>query len=698
MSSIVKPFADAVAVKRTRGNNVFIPSMAAYYHGMSGSRSARLAAVVAIIAACGGGQKTVRRPGEEYLADIRIEATTKAFKPANIIPGLQLNRVKGKRALDEYQLSLDVTRIEGTFQKYGYFAAKVTPRVERKGLQQIVIFHVDEGPRATATVDIIGLPPDVDPKKARELVEIKDGEPFTYDAFDAAKTPMLALVENAGYAKVVMQAAVVADKAANTAVLQYAFDPGPRSTFGAVEIVGVTGPLADAARARVTFKPGDGYSTKAIAETQEAISGIGMFSSVRVDADRSSSDAVVPVRVQLTEALHWEARGGLGFGIDQLSYNFRLRGSLSHTGWPTPLSTLSLEARPALVILRESCGVLDLLQLDCTAPAGQPLVEPRIHVLGSAVQQDFIRTGVKAEVDGGYDYITLEGYLEQGPLAQVGLDSALGWSRLQGHIGWKFGYYTFSNLSLALAGATPTTVGEIGPLDPTKGAELGIDPDKPERLGAFTQSIELDLRDNPVEPTYGAYALIKLAEGTAAAGGAYDYFQLTPELRGYAHLGGTVFAARARYGTIFGAIPPTERYYAGGASSQRGFSDRHLSPEADVVEAVADPMGNVALQTVSSVVIGGASLFETGIEVRRHFEPFGIKAGGVVFLDGGDVTERPDLLHIDNLHWAVGAGLRLYYLPIGPIRFELARRLNRSEESPSAGEKWNFILSVGEAF
>jgi outer membrane protein assembly factor BamA len=694
MSSIVKPFADAVAVKRTRGNNVFIPSMAAYYHGMSGLRSARLAAVVvAIVAACGGGQKTVRRPGEEYLAEIRIETTTKAFNPKNIIPGLQLNRVKGKRALDEYQLSLDVTRIEGTFQKYGYFAAKVTPRVERKGLQQIVIFHVDEGPRATATVDIIGLPPDVDPKKARELVDIKDGDPFTYDAFDAAKTPMLALVENAGYAKVVMQAAVIADKAANTAVLQYAFDPGPRSTFGTVDIVGVTGPLAEAARARVTFKPGDGYSTKALAETQEAISGIGMFSSVRVDADRSSSDAVVPVRVQLTEALHWEARGGIGFGIDQLSYNFRLRGSLSHTGWPTPLSTLSLEARPALVILRESCGVLDLLQLDCTAPPEQPLVEPRIHVLGSAVQQDFIRTGVKAEVDGGYDYITLEGYLEQGPLAQVGLDSALGWSRLHGHIGWKFANYTFSNLSVALAPDPEAVAGDPMPLNPMKAVELGLD--HPERLGAFTQSVELDLRDNPVEPTSGAYALVKLAEGTIAAGGAYDYFQVTPEVRGYAHLGGTVFAARARYGTIFGDVPPTERYYAGGASSQRGFSDRHLSPEAEAV--TVDAMGN--LTTTDKVVIGGASLFETGIEVRRHFEPFGIKAGGVVFLDGGDVAESPEFLHLDNLHWAVGAGVRRYYLPIGPIRFELARRLNRTKPTdPSYGENWNFILSVGEAF
>src|SRR5688572_32477590 len=37
-----------------------------------------------------------------------------------------------------------------------------------------------------------------------------------------------------------------------------------------------------------------------------------------------------------------------------------------------------------------------------------------------------------------------------------------------------------------------------------------------------------------------------------------------------------------------------------------------------------------------SVVIGGAGLFETGVEVRRHWEPWGIKAGWVVFVDGGD--------------------------------------------------------------
>jgi translocation and assembly module TamA len=692
MSSIVKPFAVAVAVNRTSGNNVFIPSMAAYYHEMSGLRSVVLLAV-AVLAACGGAQRTTRRPGEEYLAEIRIEAKTKAFNPKNIIPGLSLNRAVGKRALDEYQLSLDVTRVQGTFHKHGYFAAQVTPRVERKGDKQIVIFHVEVGPQATARVTIEGLPPEVDPKKARALVRTKDGAPFDYDAFDEAKTPMLALVENAGYAHAVMQGAVLADTAANTATLQYVFDPGPRSTFGDVEIVGVTGPLADAARARVSFKRGDGYSTSALARSQEAIYGIGMFSSVRIDADRTSVGAVVPVRIQLTEALHWEARGGLGLGIDTLSYNFRLRGSLSHTGWPTPLSTLSLEARPALTVLRDHCPVLGLVKLrgECVTSDSDPSfpLEPRIRVLGSAVQQDFVRAGVKGELDGGYDYVTYEAYLQQGPLAQVGIDSALGTPRLQGHLGWKFANYGFSKLHPALDNTPPAGATEM-PEQPELAALLGID--HPERLGAFTQTVELDLRDNPVEPTKGAYAQIKLAEGTIAAGGSYDYLQIIPEIRGYYSLAGTVFAAHARVGAILGDVPPTERFYAGGAASQRGFSDRRLSPEA---RALSTTDGTVT----SSVVIGGAGLLETGVEVRRHWEPWGIKAGWVVFVDGGDVTLTPSELDPGHLHWAVGAGLRFFYLPIGPIRLELARRLNRTGDGePSGDERYNFILSVGEAF
>ncbi len=60
-------------------------------------------------------------------------------------------------------------------------------------------------------------------------------------------------------------------------------------------------------------------------------------------------------------------------------------------------------------------------------------------------------------------------------------------------------------------------------------------------------------------------------------------------MRGYVPLGPAVLALRARLGVILGAVPVTERYYAGGAVSQRGFSERRLSPASRACRSAAPP-------------------------------------------------------------------------------------------------------------
>ena len=163
-----------------------------------------------------------------------------------------------------------------------------------------------------------------------------------------------------------------------------------------------------------------------------------------------------------------------------------------------------------------------------------------------------------------------------------------------------------------------------------------------------------------------------------------------PDLRGYLPLGSAVLAAHARLGVIFGDVAPTERFYSGGASSQRGFPERHLSPSVTGVDSSGDD---------STVPVGGAAMFETGIELRAPFEVWDIPMGAAVFLDGGDVTNTPGELDVTKLHWAAGVSLRPYYLPIGPIRLDLAYRLNRTGPGePLPGERWSFIFSLGEAF
>jgi outer membrane protein assembly factor BamA len=641
--------------------------MAAYYHGMS---RLRVACACAVLAACGGAAKRVRKPGEEYLAAIRFEGVTLSHE--GLVSGLALERNReAGRPIDEYQLGLDTERIVGLYHRRGYFSAKVTPRVERKGDATTLVFHVEEGPRAVVSVVITGLPPEVPYAEARALVPVANGSAFDYDLFDEAKAPLLARVENAGYAHARLDAQVLADRGKARATLRYAIDPGPRVVFGPVTITGVNAALAAAARARMPIREGQPYSTKLVAQAQEAIYGIRRFASVRVDVDRMGEATVLPVKVVLTEDKRWEARAGVGAGFDTLTYQARLRGSLSHAGWPTPLTTLGVDFRPALTVLRDDCAFYKAFGCD---------YEPRIRLIGTAAQKDFLRPDVTADLEGGIDYLKLEAYTMSGERVRLGIDAPFFGHRVQARVGWQFAYYNFDGLSPAV---DPMTAA-----DPMLASRLGIL--APERLGAFSETLAIDLRDNQLSPRLGAYGELRVTHGGAYAGGAFDYVQLMPELRGFLPLGRAVLAGHARYGVIRGDVPPSERFYAGGAASQRGFPERHLSPAATGMDAD----GNTV-----TVPIGGAAMVEAGVELRVPFVLFGVPMGAAAFLDGGDVTNTPGELALGNLHWAAGVSWRPWYFALGPIRLDFAYRVNRTGTGdPLPGAHWNFVFSLGEAF
>lgn len=644
--------------------------MAAYYHGMS---LLRALTVLAALAACGGGASNrVRRPGTEYLAAIRFEGVSLGHD--GLLSGLALKRNRDAgRSIDEYQLGLDTQRIIGLYQRRGYFSVQVTPRVERKGDATTLIFKVVEGPRATVSVVLTGLPPEIPYEEARALIPVENGSPFDYDLFDAGKSPLLATVENAGYAHARLDAQVLADRGKARATLRYAIDPGQKATFGPITISGVEGPLAEAARNRLPFAEGDLYSTKRVAQAQQAIYGMRRFAAVRIDVDRMSDATVLPVKIALTEGPRSEARAGIGLGFDTLTYQGRLRGSLTHVGWPSPLTTLGVEFRPAYTVLRDNCAFWEVWACD---------YEPRIRLLGTAAQQDFLRRDVKADVEGGLDYLKLEAYTTTGARMRVGIGKPFLDQRVQVRVGWQLGYYRFPDLS-------PAVDPEPGRADdPTIAMQLGIT--QRERLAAFSETIAVDFRDNAIAPRLGVYAELRITHGGSYAGGAYAYTQLMPELRGYVPLGRAVLAAHGRLGVIRGDVAPTERFYAGGAASQRGFPERHLSPSA----TGTDEDGNTV-----TVPIGGAAMLETSVELRVPFELFAIPMGAAVFLDGGDVTMTPGELDAGNLHWATGLSFRPFYLPIGPIRLDLAYRLNRTGAgNPLPGERWSFLFSLGEAF
>jgi outer membrane translocation and assembly module TamA len=72
--------------------------------------------------------------------------------------------------------------------------------------------------------------------------------------------------------------------------------------------------------------------------------------------------------------------------------------------------------------------------------------------------------------------------------------------------------------------------------------------------------------------------------------------------------------------------------------------------------------------------------------------------GGVLFIDGGDVTETASELRLLHLCWAAGFGVRVHTI-VGPVRADIGYRLNRmGPTDPEPGSTFACHISLGEAF
>ncbi|MGN6110703.1 MAG: POTRA domain-containing protein, partial [Kofleriaceae bacterium] len=341
------------------------------------SRSWLLALVAALLAAC-GPRRAPRRPGDEYLKGIVIEGN-RQLSDKTLTTGLALLRGKKRgRSPDPYLIQVDAERIRGEYLRHGFFSVEVRSRVERSGDAATVVYTVHEGTRAPTRVVIEGLPadPDLSIAKVRAQLPLRDGQPFDYAVYDAAKPMVLAAVTNAGYAHAKLDATIYADRTNHEAVVELRFDPGPKARFGEVEITGVEGALAEAVRARLQFTEGDHYSARAITATQRRLYAMARFSTVQVQVEPDPSRApVVKVKVAVSEAARREIRLGGGFGMDPTAYEVRGRVGYTIVGWPRPLDTATFDLRPAYAYLRDA-GTW----------------QPRIRALGKLERQDLLWT------------------------------------------------------------------------------------------------------------------------------------------------------------------------------------------------------------------------------------------------------------------------------------------------------------------
>src|SRR5262249_8621141 len=191
-------------------------------------------------------------------------------------------------------------------------------------------------------------------------------------------------------------------------------------------------------------------------------------------------------------------------------------------------------------------------------------------------------------------------------------------------------------------------------------SELGRE-DTPRNLSTISGIYINDTRDNYLDPEKGFFTSTDLSL-TSRLIGSNNYVSLFTQNSYYRKLPRSLqFAGSLRFGTAypFGgdvSIPISERFFAGGGSSLRGFDTDHAGP----------------LDAVTNQPVGGNALFITNVEIRAPLLRSVWLAG---FYDTGNVFRTLSEISLSKFSHTVGFGIRIK-TPFGPLRFDYGFNLN----------------------
>ena len=236
------------------------------------------------------------------------------------------------------------------------------------------------------------------------------------------------------------------------------------------------------------------------------------------------------------------------------------------------------------------------------------------------------------------------------------------------------------------------------------------------RLAPVMLTALIDRSDDPLDPTRGYMARLDIEDASTLTLSDYRYRRAFFDIAEYNHHGlANTYAAHLRIGWVRGGdvIHPTKLFYAGGASSVRGFATNQLGPRIltisperltdgtktghCTVASIADASCNANLvdglkdSEFNPQPLGGTSLLEGSVEYRI---PIGFqrKLSLAGFIDGavvgaGSLPTLDTFLHLTRGTSAVtpGVGIR-YKSPVGPIRVDFGYNPSKPSELPVATE------------
>ncbi len=508
------------------------------------------------------------------------------------------------------------TEIERALQPFGYYEPRIRSTLQRKEADWLARYDVDAGaPTVVDGVEIRAVGGGSEEPAVRAALAsagFAAGEPLRHAKYGAAKTQLFEAARGAGYLDATYERAEIrVRREQREADIHLVLDTGPQYYFGSLLIEqDILDP--DFVARYVRIEPGEPFDSDRLIELQLALGDSGYFSEVTVDAERAEAvDRRIPIVVHTMPRATQEYTVGVGYGTDT--------GPRVRLG--TELRRLNRRGHRLNLDLR-------LSEIATTAA-----VEYRIPVKNVETDLLSFRTSLGTREIGDLD------------TEQVSLGMSL-------HDTWR-GFERRLYLTS----------------DRERWVESGVELTEI----AFYPGMELTSRT--VVDAESLFTRKGYSWSVDARGGADSLGSSTSFLRLRA-AGSLVLplAERMRFlfRTDYGALdvdnllllPPSQRFFAGGDRSVRGYSYEQLGP--------TDTAG---------AVVGGKYLVTASIEVDHLFFR---NYGAAVFYDAGNAANEP----WPDFKRSVGVGMR-WRTPVGMLRIDIAHPLDDPDED------YRLHLSIG---
>ncbi|MBD3246510.1 MAG: outer membrane protein assembly factor BamA [Candidatus Omnitrophica bacterium] len=573
--------------------------------------------------------------GNEEFSDARILKLMKT-RPAWLF---------NKGLFKEAQLKDDVSRIKDFYLQHGFSDAEVSAETEKKTEGIYVTISVKEGPQYfIGEVEIKGNEM-VSTGELRQSLVHTQGDVFSETALYEDAANLKGVYVDKGYIFANVEPLSIYDPQTERIQITYRVTENEIAYLEQINIQGNEKTKDEVIRRELRVYPGDKFDGEKLRRSKERLDNLGFFEEVTVDTEPGSKPNWVDLVFDVKEAKTGYVSFGGGYSsIDEFIGFMEIRQrNFDYQNWKT------FTGAGQDLSLNMSLGTItDRYQLSFTNPwiFDQPL----------SFGFDAYKKGHDQEDDVGYAY---EEDIRGGVLR---LSREFG-ERVKAGVAYRFERVEISDV---VDDATQALKDEAGEND----------------LSTGEFHLSYDTRNSVFTPSRGIYVTNTLQLTGSVLGGDRDfvkyfvrgskYFPLfhdsVLEIRGRVGFGDTIDSTDK--------IPIYERFFAGGASTIRGYQERKVGP----IDAVTDDP------------VGGEALFVANIEYTYPLVEDFLKLA--TFFDTGNVwAENQDFLDGD-LKSSVGLGFRVK-TPLGPVSVDYGWPLDVEPGEEDKEGRFHFNISRG---